>query len=91
MCGLIRNIGLGVARLFGTTIRDVETGKPIGRALLITWRGRVHVIGLKAAVRPIFIPQKRLTYWKQEIGFTMHRPPDFPRVDDNLADSDTDQ
>jgi hypothetical protein len=37
------------------------------------------VIGLDAAVRPMFQPQKRLTYWKQEIVFTEHPQPDFAR------------
>jgi hypothetical protein len=28
-------------------------------------------------VIPIFYPQRRLTYWKQEIGFTVHPEVDF--------------
>jgi len=89
MRGLIRNIGLGLARFFGTTIRDVATGNPIGRALLFTWRGRIHVIGLNTAVRPIFMPQKRLTYWKQEIGFSPHALPDFPNVSADSSGNET--
>src|SRR5438105_5349906 len=75
---LIRAMGLKIAQTIGTPIKDFPSGRPLGRALIIPWRGRIHVIGLKAAVLPIFQPQKRLTYWKQEIVFTVHPPPDFP-------------
>jgi hypothetical protein len=76
---LLRKVGLTFARAFGMAIIDAQTGKALGRALLIPWRGKIHVIGLEAAVRPTFLPQTRLTYWKQEIGFTVHCAPDFPR------------
>ena len=49
----------------------------LGRALLVPFRGRIHVIGLDANVVPEFAPQERLTYWKQELRFTTHPPPDF--------------
>ena len=77
---LIRSLGLSIARSVGTKIKDFESGKSLGRALIIPWRGKIHVIGLKAAVRPMFQPQKRLTYWKQEIVLTEHPPPDFPNI-----------
>ena len=75
----IRAVGLKIAQTIGTPIKDFPSGRPLGRALIIPWRGKIHVIGLKAAVLPRFQPQKRLTYWKQEIVFTVHPPPDFPR------------
>ena len=75
-----RSIGLALARAIGTRLVDFQTGRDLGRALIISWRGKIHVIGLETIVRPIFLPQKRLTYWKQEIGFTTHPPPDFPNV-----------
>lgn len=75
---LLRSIGLSLARAFGTRIVDIESGRTLGKALAISWRGKVHVIGLETAVRAVFLPQKRLTYWKQEIGFTTHPPPDYP-------------
>ncbi len=77
---LIRSLGLSIARSVGTKINDFESGKSLGRALIIPWRGKIHVIGLKVAVRPMFQPQKRLTYWKQEIAFAEHPPPDFPNI-----------
>jgi hypothetical protein len=75
---LIRSAVLMIAHTFGTRIRDFQSGRLLGKALIIPWRGKIHVIGLEAAVRPMFQPQKRLTYWKQEIVFTVHPPPDFP-------------
>ena len=78
----IRAIVLKIAQTIGTPIKDSQSGRSLGRALIIPWRGRIHVIGLKADVRPLFQPQKRLTYWKQEIVFTEHASPDFPRQRD---------
>ena len=77
---LTRNIGLAVARVIGSRVVDCKTGKPLGKALMIPWRGKVLVIGLDAAVRPQFLPQKRLTYWKQELGFTVYPSPNFERI-----------
>ena len=74
----LRALVLRAARGLGSPVRDVHTGQLLGRALLVSFRGKVHVIGLDAAVRPVFVPQDRLTYWKQELGFTAHPPPDFP-------------
>ena len=74
----LRSVVLRVARRLGSPVVDVRTGQVLGRALLVPFRGRVHVIGLNVAVRPVFAPQARLTYWKQELGFTAHPPPDFP-------------
>jgi hypothetical protein len=42
------------------------------------FRGKIHVIGLSRPAMPIFLPQARLTLWKQEIGFAAHPKPDFP-------------
>ncbi len=77
---LIRSAILMIAHTFGARVIDFQSGRLLGKALIIPWRGKIHVIGLKTAVRPMFQPQKRLTYWKQEIGFTVHPPPDFPNI-----------
>lgn len=74
----IRGVGLWIAQRFGSKVIDLATGQHLGRALFIPWRGKIHVIGLDTAVRAVFLPQQRLTYWKQEIGFTTHPPPDYP-------------
>ena len=76
----IRAVGLKIAQTIGTSIKDFPSDRSLGRALVIPWRGKIHVIGLNVAVRPMFQPQKRLTYWKQEIIFTEHPPPDFPNI-----------
>src|SRR5436190_24354878 len=76
---LVRTVVLKIAHAIGSPIKDFRSGKSFGRALIVPWRGKIHVIGLQAAVRPMFQPQKRLTYWKQEIVFTEHPSPDFQR------------
>ncbi len=75
----VRDLGLKILRACGSTIIDAETGENLGRAFLFPWRGKILVIGLDTPVRPVFRPQTRLTYWKQDLGFTVHPPPDFPR------------
>ena len=82
---LIRSVVLAMANTLGTVIVDYKTGRNLGRALIIPWRGKIHVIGLKESVRLVFQPQKRLTYWKQEIVFTVHDPPDFPNELEEVA------
>lgn len=79
---LIRRLGLGIVALFSSEIRDVLTGESLGRALVIPWGGRPRVIGHPGLppLIPRFLPQKRLTYWKQAIGFTTHERPDYPRL-----------
>ena len=76
----IRAVGLKIAQTIGTPIKVFPSRRSLGRALIIPWRGKIHVIGLDAAVRPMFRPQKRLTYWKQEIVFTEHPQSDFPNI-----------
>ena len=82
----LRRFVVRLARALGSEVRDARSGQVLGRALLVTWRGKVHVIGLDAAVRPVFLPQNRLTYWKQELGFTQHPAPDFPRERGSTSD-----
>ena len=82
---VIRSIGLFLARIFGSRITDFQTGQPLDKALIIPWRGKIRVIGLKKNVRPMFQPQKRLTYWKQDIVFTVHPSPDFENVEKTSA------
>ena len=74
----VRAAGLYLVRHLGSPVRDVRTGRLLGRALFVPFRGKLHVIGLEASVVPVFAPQERLTYWKQELTFTTHPPPDFP-------------
>ena len=74
----LRALVLRIARGLGTPVVDQRTGRLLGRALIVAFRGKVHVIGLHASVQPVFLPQPRLTYWKQELGFETRPAPDFP-------------
>ena len=74
----LRGFVLRIIRELGTPVVDQRTGRLLGRALIVAFRGRVHVIGLHAYVQPVFLPQPRLTYWKQELGFMTHPAPDYP-------------
>jgi hypothetical protein len=73
----LRDIGVGFFRLIGSEIRDCRTGKRLGRGLVFWWGGRLHLLGCDCALVPVPIPQERLTYWKQSIGFTAHPEVDF--------------
>ena len=72
-----RDVGVWFFRLIGSEIRDCRTGKRLGRGLVFWWGGRLHLLGCDCALVPVPIPQKRLTYWKQSIGFTAHPEVDF--------------
>ena len=74
----LREPFLRVARALGTEIVDARTGERLGRAFLFCWAGRVWIVGLQRPVCPVFLPQQRLTYWRQELGFATHPEPDFP-------------
>lgn len=78
---LVRAIGLTIVKKIGMKIRDAQSGRTLGRVLMIPWGGRIHMIGLPEGVQPLFLPQKRLTYWKQEMGFKIRAAPDFPHLD----------
>jgi len=70
---------LALARAMGSTLRDAETGEALGRAMVLTWRGRVWVLGLERPVRAVFLPKNRLNYWRHELGFVAAKEPDYPR------------
>lgn len=76
----VRDLGVWFFRLIGSEIHDCRTGKKLGRGLIFYWGGRIHLLGCDCAVVPLPISQKRLTYWKQSIGFTAHPEVDFPRT-----------
>jgi hypothetical protein len=76
----------GFTAVFGARVVDQRTGRSIGRALFIPWRGKLRVIGLAdKRVIVTFESQHRLTYWNQALTFSTHPEPDFPherKVDD---------
>ncbi len=78
-----------VTVVLGARIVDQRTGKVLGKALFIPWRGKLRVIGLEdKRVIPAFASQERLTYWHQALVFSTHPEPDFPH--ERTADDSTD-
>ena len=73
-----RRLLLTIARWLGSEIIDQRTGRTIGRALLVPWRGKVWVVGLDTPMQPVFLPEERVRHGRQVIGFQSHPPPDFP-------------
>jgi hypothetical protein len=70
-----------LARIFGAKIRDARNGDVLGRAFLIAWGGKLHLLGyVGPPVMPIFLGQKELSYSRQSLGFTRHPEVDFERV-----------
>jgi hypothetical protein len=86
----IRALILWLLRPFSSQIVDYKTGKPLGKAFLFPWRGKILVIGAEGDLIPCFLPQPRLTFWKQELGFTTHPPIDFPSLADENPDFHSD-
>ena len=78
----LRKLLLSVFDVFASDIKDCVTGESLGRVFVFGWGGRPWVIGHEGLppLIPRFLPQRRLTYWKQSIGFTTHQRPDFPRL-----------
>ena len=79
----VRKAFLKIIALCSSEILDVKTGESLGRGLILGWRGHPWVIGHPGLppLIPLFPPQKRLTYWKQSIGFTTHAKPDYSRIE----------
>lgn len=76
---LLRLLLKAVTAVLGARVVDQRTGKLLGRALFIPWRGKLWVIGLgDTPAVPAFASQKRLTYWTQALTFSTHPEPDFP-------------
>lgn len=67
-----------LARWLGSEVIDQRTGQPVGRALMVPWRGRVIVFGLDEPMQPVFLPEEKVRHWRQFIGFQSPPPPDFP-------------
>lgn len=81
MRSFLKKLGGIYIRILGSPIRDEESGELLGKAFILVWRGRIHLIGFTGAVplKPVFRIQDRIRYWRQSVGFTRSSPPDFPR------------
>ena len=76
---LLRALFLKAISPFFSKIRDHRTGEVLGKGWLVPLGGRVRLIGYRGRpLIPEFLPQQRLCFWKQEIGFTARGPVDFP-------------
>ena len=86
----IKRIALGLIRfLFGLKIVDQRTGQVVAKVVIVRWRGCLRIIGLgEAGVSPHFLPQDKETYCAQDLGFSTHPPPDFPRSTSVDGDKD---
>ena len=77
----IRKIGMCLIRLIGSDIRDAVDEAYLGRALLISWRGRVYLFGYEGPpLRPVCVPQSGIKYWRITLGFQKASVPDYERV-----------
>lgn len=80
MKSLLRVMGRWVVRFFGSSIRDHVDGECLGRALILSWSGRVYLIGyVGPPLRVVFVAPDKIEYWKCTIAFTKAMVPDFPR------------
>ena len=76
----IRTLGMWLARLCGSRLVDVQDGEFLGYALMLNWRGRIHLLGYDGVpLRMVCVPQERIRYWRIELGFTKAAVPDFCR------------
>jgi hypothetical protein len=78
--GFVRSAFALFVQLFGATLRDERTHEPVAKAIMFCWRGKIYLLGFqgKDQVMPVFLPQKKMSFWERKIGFTTHPPPDFP-------------
>jgi len=78
----LSEIGWWVTSKLAFKIHDAFTGEFLGRGWVITFGRGVYVIGYRGdkPLVPVFLPQKRLRYWRLELGFTTKEQPDFKNV-----------
>ena len=70
-----------LVRCVGPRLVDAHSGRLLGRAFVLPWRGRRVLVGYEGdPLRLEFRTQPRLTYWKQESLFTTPPAPDFPAL-----------
>ena len=81
MKSAIRKMGMLLVRLFGSEIRDAMDGESLGKALVVAWSGKVHLIGYEGMpLRMSCVPQNRVRYWRIVMGFTKAEVPDYGRA-----------
>ncbi len=70
-----------ICQRFGTRLHDPR-GKYLGRAIVIPWGGKIHLIGPPNHIhlRPVPMPQPTLRYWCQTMAWEEATFPDYPRL-----------
>lgn len=60
--------------LFGHKIIDCRSGVLLGRAFLLTWRGRFYVLAYDGdhPLRLVWLSENKTRYWRSRIGFTVY-------------------
>jgi len=81
--GFLHGIVKRGVRIFGSRIRDEESGREVGRAFVVVWNGRIYLLGFSGdtPVIPVFLPENRVRYWRRRIGFRIAPQPDYPKVE----------
>jgi hypothetical protein len=80
MKSFLRGLGMCVVRVVGSDLRDAVDGSLLGRALILPWRGKIHLLGYEGVpLRMVCLPQEKIRYWRITLGFTKAEVPDFDR------------
>jgi len=82
----ISKVGWSVSEKIAPKIIDAKSGELLGRAVIVAFGTRAFVIGYRGRkpLVPIFLPEKKLKYWKLRIGFTAAKEPDYENIRENL-------
>ncbi len=69
---LFRSLGIIVVKIVGRKITDYKNGEHLGKAIIIVWGGKIHIIGYTGhrCLLVDWLPQEELTYWRARLGFT---------------------
>lgn len=82
----ISKLGWCISSKLAPSIIDVKTGELLGKAFVIACGTKVLVIGYRGRkpLVPVFLPDKKLRYWKLKIGFTSAEEPDYENIRERL-------
>ncbi|MBK1832292.1 hypothetical protein JIN77_16255 [Verrucomicrobiaceae bacterium R5-34] len=82
----ISHLGWAISSRIAPEIVDVKTGEVLGRAFVLAFGTRAIVLGYRGRkpLVPVFLPEKKLRYWKLRIGFTTAEEPDYPNIRESL-------